>query len=55
MTPDEVVDRKKDLNWCSKHQVVHSPKGSYWSCRFPNDKKRNELFKKNRKENPNVE
>ena len=41
---------KKDKRWCSKHQVVHNgeiKKGhwtttatNYWSCRYPNDPKR---------------
>lgn len=46
------AEGKKQKAWCSKHQVVHTDEVSYWSCRFPNDKKRNDIFKENRKKYP---
>lgn len=49
------VEGKKQKGWCSKHQVVHTEGTAYWSCSFPNDKKRNEKFLKNRRDNSEVE
>jgi len=31
---------KRQLRWCSKHQVIHSIHTSYDSCRFPNKSKK---------------
>lgn len=31
-----MMNRKKQINWCSKHQRVHEER-TYKSCRYPND------------------
>lgn len=32
-------EKKKHINWCSRHQVRHSEFPMYWSCDFPNREK----------------
>ena len=32
-----MVKDKNNMNWCTKHQVVHRNR-VYKSCRYPNDK-----------------
>lgn len=34
-----LAERKKHINWCSKHQHIHVEFPMYWSCSFPNRKK----------------
>ncbi|KKK71194.1 hypothetical protein LCGC14_2916360 [marine sediment metagenome] len=36
-------EKKKHINWCSKHQERHCEYPMYKSCRFPNRK--NEILK----------
>ena len=45
----------KHKRWCSKHQVVHSEHTNYWSCRYPNDKKRNKEMLEWRKNSLSLE
>jgi len=46
---------KKHKNWCSKHQVVNQDSTVYWSCRFPNNKEKNEKMKKWSKDPRSIE